>query len=171
VRFLIERPADAGKPHDPVLGVKTMVLFSELRSWLQEISEQWPHYLVGRASENSSEIILSWIVDVYRSRGDVILQYSDEGTQDRNKAMSVEQLYQSILSLSAKEDEGTPDGDEAMSVERLYQSILSPLAQDNDSVELSSWGPESSLRMDVPLSGAHLIHDKEVLAFLEPGKI
>lgn len=147
-----------------------MVRFCDLRDYLQGISKEWPHYLVGRASEDSREVLLSWIVAVYRNRGDVILRYSDEGTQDRDKALSVERLYQSILSLSAKEEQETQDGNGTVNVEQLYQSIMSPLAQNSDSVELSSWGPESSFRADIPVSGVHLIHDREVLAFLEPGE-
>ncbi|MBN2131172.1 MAG: hypothetical protein JW741_16855 [Sedimentisphaerales bacterium] len=147
-----------------------MVRFCNLRDYLQGVSEEYPHYLVGRASEDAREIVPSWIVDVYRNRGDVILRYSEQGTQERGKAMSVEQFHRSVLSLSAKENEETQDEDVATCIERLCQSITSPLAWDDDSVELSSWGPESSFRADIPVCGAHLIHDKEVLAFLEPGQ-
>ena len=57
------------------------------------------------------------------------------------------------------------DDDAPLDMDKLYASITAPLAQDNDSVEMSSMGPESPVRADFPVSGAYLICDKEALAF------
>lgn len=79
------------------------------------------------------DTIRSWIVAVFHD-SDLILQMSDDGIRDRNKAMSIAELNRSIVTLSPEDD--------------------APC-------ELSSVG--STCRIDTPIVGAGLIDDKEVL--------
>ena len=117
-----------------------MVVFSEVREWLKIENEEHPHYVVGeRPNESKDTVVRSWIVDVYYDGHDVILQYSKDGIRNREKAMTVEKLYQAIQSLPAK---------------------------DMDEVEISSWGPEGGLcRIDCPLVGACFFNDEQALVF------
>ncbi len=76
-------------------------MFNDLMKSLKTASEEYPHYLVGEESEKSKDTVRSWIVDVYYDHGDVILQYSKKGLEDRDRAMSFEKLYESLAELSA----------------------------------------------------------------------
>ena len=119
-----------------------MATVSDLKDALRELSEKYPYYLVGESPGKSEDTVRSWVVNVKSDGCEVLLKLSDEGTQDRSKAISVENLYQSIMSLSSEGD--------------------AP-------VELCLCTSEN-LRLDSGVVGARVVHDQKALVFLSLGQ-
>jgi hypothetical protein len=114
-----------------------MAVVSDLKEMLREISEAFPHFLVGETSEQSKDTIRSWVVDVKYDGGDVLLMVPQDKAQNRNNAMSVHDVYRSFVALSA---------------------------EDHDSVELCPV-ENSVFRFDIGIVGAHVAEEESALVF------
>jgi hypothetical protein len=117
-----------------------MATVSDLKDALHELHEKYPHYVVGESSRQSKHTVRSWVTDVNSDGSEILLKLSDEETQNRSDAISVDRLYQSIVSLSP--------GDDA-------------------SVELCLSESEH-LRIDSEIVGIRVAHDQGALIFLRP---
>ncbi len=84
-----------------------MAQFSEIIGFIEQINHEYPHYLVGQASETAENTIRSWIVAVKSDRGAILLKVppekKDGDSQGRDDALSVRELYESLLSLSPED--------------------------------------------------------------------
>ena len=115
------------------------LLLRDLKMHLAEMNEEYPHYIVGERSEKTEDSVRSWIINVYQSwDGEVILQYSDNGLRDKHKAMTVGALCETVLSLSCEQE---------------------------SRVELSCFDSEAVARMDIPIVGGYVDHEKEIFVF------
>jgi len=115
-----------------------MASFCDVDEYLQQLSALYPHYHVGEASERFEGTIRSWIVGIKMDRGDILLMSPEEKSQVRDDAITVEELYQAIVSFSPK---------------------------DQDPIELCLF-ESNGFSIHNGIVGAHVMHDEQALVFL-----
>ncbi len=116
-----------------------MATLGNVKAFLQDVCKTHSHCLAGAVFGKSDGTVDAWIVDVKDAGDEILLMLSEEDSRDSTEAMTVEQLYQAILTLRS---------------------------EDGADVELCHC-QSGQLRMDSPIAAAELTDDEEVLVFLD----